>query len=141
MGWLAVAVYLIAGFAGCTSRQSDRVAVSGRVTYQGELVADGTILFSPVDSDHYQANAAIENGRYVMDAAYGPSLGEYAVRIEGFRSTDNVVAAGPLHASEDGADTVNVESYIPAQYNSQTSLRVTVTRDNCRSLHFDLSGR
>lgn len=120
---------------GCDTATSNRLAVSGTVTFEGEAVKDGTILFSPTGDDQFQSNGIIKDGTYQIAAEYGPSPGEYKVFIEGFRATGEQHDAGPLHANEDVDD--DTESYLPTQ--SEMDLRTTISAENAASLDFPIA--
>lgn len=75
---LAFAVLVVS--AGC-GRSIETASISGRVTFDGQPVANGTIAFLPVDGKGPTAGAVIANGAYaVAKLTPGPKL----VRIEAF---------------------------------------------------------
>lgn len=133
--WIAVCAVLQI-VCGCGETPTNRIEVSGKVTYEDKSIEDGTILFSPTANDQSQANAEITDGEYKVDAEFGPSLGEYKIVIEGFRAPAKKQDLGPLHANEDASG--NDEQFIPAEFNSQSKLQVTITPENASALNFDL---
>ena len=125
--------------AGCSSNTDGRLAVQGNVTFEGKPVESGTILFSPTTSGQYQANGQIMGGFFSIDAPYGPSAGDYQVSIEGFREAEGVnQSPGALYEQDGPTDTGSIDSYIPAKYNRDSELRVTITKENCDELDFAL---
>jgi hypothetical protein len=61
--------------------------VTGKVTYQGQPVEYGAIVFEPEDSIGKIAptcNARIENGAFRTELAESPTTGAYKVRVWGY---------------------------------------------------------
>lgn len=135
--WLCGLVIIACGLPGCGPGPTNRIMVHGKVTYQGQPVESGTILFSPTTEGQYQANGVIEDGEYLIDADYGPSLGTYKIRIDGFRATGQSTELGPLHAADNGS-VEELEPYIPVEFNSQTTLSVDISAQNAAALNFEL---
>jgi hypothetical protein len=75
---LAIMLLLL---AGC----SQRVTLSGTVTYDGEPVKDGHISFIPVAGQGSTVGAPIKDGSYELTA---PPPGKYRVEITGNREVD-----------------------------------------------------
>lgn len=79
--------------AGCGDGRPERVPVTGRVTYQGEPVTNGTIYFWPDDGPQARGNIA-PDGSYrlrTFEKSDGAVLGRHTVTIE----AKEVTAAGP----------------------------------------------
>ncbi len=112
---------LLAGtavLAGCG--QSDGPVmhqVSGRVTFDGEPVQDGRILFRKLEGDGKAFSAKIENG-------------SYSLQTEAGKMSVEIIASRPIPGEFDYAnDTPEPvgEMYIPARYNTETELTAEIT--------------
>ncbi len=81
--WLLLTTWLI---IGC-SNGINRFEVSGTVTWKGEPVPAGEVLFEPdpdAQHDGPQARAAIENGRFRTPPGEGVVGGPHIVIVLGF---------------------------------------------------------
>ena len=81
--WIGLAATL----AGCGGDGISRHQVSGTVTYQGQEVQDGAIVFEPDASIGRIAPtsfARVEKGRFQTDRAQSPTTGKYKVRVMGY---------------------------------------------------------
>src|SRR5262245_38511749 len=75
---------------GCGPRSGNRVAVSGTVTFDGQPVDGGAIVFLPQGdgaSDRARSGSGIEAGKYAIPAEKGPAPGKYRVEIRWPRPT------------------------------------------------------
>jgi hypothetical protein len=125
---------------GCGS--SNRGAVKGKVTVNGEPLQEGQLSFVPLDPGlGPSAGAGIINGEYKIDAAKGPLAGEYRVQINAFRKTgkktwdgmgDEQGPAGKKNFVEE------VEAFIPPKYNTASELRATIKAGEVNVYDFDL---
>ena len=127
----ALALSLLAAVViGCGSGGDglQRVMLSGAVTYQGEPVADGSVLFAPCDGTVGSSMAVkIVDGRYRADSNGGVPVGNYRVEILAYRK--NVggrqhVGPPPPGGSTDHADAP--QQYLPEKYNVKSQLKTTV---------------
>ena len=115
---------ILAGLVFCWGCGSGLVSVEGQVTWQGQPVEEGTIVFEPVDGQGPSAGGKIQNGQYRLSGESAVQPGEKIVRITAARKTGRKIEAGP--PSPPGSWVEEVESYIPAEYNSQSKLRCTI---------------
>ena len=68
--------------AGCGSDTGGRIAVSGSVTYDGEPLPAGRILFTPAeDKPGPSAGEPIDDGHFTILAEEGPATGRYEVTV------------------------------------------------------------
>jgi hypothetical protein len=131
---------LLAGvlLAGCGPGVEGRYPVRGKVSYNGELVASGSIVFVPADPDAkgvIRAGGTITDGEYDIPAKYGPYPGAHKVEIVWRRPTGRKITADDPPVLID--ERVNV---IPAKYNEQTELTVEIARDE-NVFDFALTGK
>jgi hypothetical protein len=120
---------------GCGSG-SDRVAISGKVTFDGQPVDKGQIVFAP-QAAGFTAVAPIIAGAYAIPADKGASPGAaYTVRITADRSTGRKIQA-PGYAAGDPPQEV-FEQYIPAKYNESSELQLDVGAESEFVKDFDL---
>jgi len=81
---------LTAAAVGCSRGGPDRYEISGQVTYQGQPVPGGRILFAPdgsVANSGPGAVAEIENGHYRTRRGLGAVDGPHVVTIYGTDGT------------------------------------------------------
>jgi hypothetical protein len=127
---------------GCGSETAGgRRAVTGTVSYGGQPVEEGQIVFEPQAAGAPLATGQIKGGEYEIDAKYGPATGPYRVRIEGFRKKK--LANMPPHPyAGDSPDASTVaEQYLPATYNTRSTLQVEI-KDEDEGVHnFDLQAK
>lgn len=128
---LIVIACLAISIAGCDSK-GDKFEIQGRVTFQGEPITEGKLLFLPVDQSRPQAVATISDGEYVTAEPGGVSVGRYKVQVFGYRKTGKVQDLGGLLGEQE-----EQEQYIPVEFNRETKLTVEISSEE-REYHFDL---
>jgi hypothetical protein len=110
--------------AGCGSRGGNRAAVSGAVTFDGQPVDGGAIVFLPQGdgpADRPKSGAGIEAGRYAIPAEKGPAPGKYRVEIRWPRPT------GKQIPSDDPPNLMDeTRQVIPDKFNSRSELTCDV---------------
>jgi len=101
--------------AGC-DRGSPLYSVSGEVTFAGEPVAAGAIVFADAACSADAHSARIEAGRYALRT----TPGDKTIRITATRETGKIIegAMGVTYP-----ETIDV---IPPRYNTKTELHQTV---------------
>lgn len=122
MSCLAVATALTA--VGCGDG-TDQRQVSGTVTLDGQPVEKGEIAFYPASGNGAPQGGPITDGKFQFQAL----AGEKRVEITATRE-----AATP---APDGLP--NYVSYIPAKYNSQSTLTETVQDSGANTFTFELT--
>ena len=116
---------------GCGSDGPPRYQVTGEVTFDGQPVTDGQIIFTPKDSDLGPDAGIIKDGKF----SFLSKEGDKKVSIEASRKVP-----GKMQSDFKGGEVPVFEAYIPAKYNKQTTLEATVTdvaADN--KFEFDLT--
>jgi hypothetical protein len=137
--WLALG---LSGLAGCSGSSDGpaRVAVDGQVTYRGEPVSKGSILFIPIeDTRGPRVGTAIEQGRYRIPRHRGPVVGLLRVEIRAERKlayditepTESVKHIGEPLPSND----------IPPEFNEASTLVIATRANGANTFHFHLPGR
>lgn len=116
--------------AGCGGDGLTRGTVSGKVTLDGQPVANGTIVFTPTGGTKGpMAMAEIANGQYAI-TNNPPVAGKHSVKIQGFRDT----------AKKDDRGQVIGEQFIPDKYNDKTTLTVDIAKGT-NSRDFELKAK
>lgn len=118
-------IVLLALWAGCGRGVLERVPVRGTVTYDGRPVASGRLRFIPAPGSNCPSSgASIVDGNYAADGNGGVAVGQYRVEIIAYRSDPRHPAAAQPSPRDFGA--AGLQQYIPAKYNTQTQLKLTV---------------
>lgn len=120
---------------GCGSSSGiKRVVVSGKVSYQRQPVADGTVMFVPIQGTRGPtASATIEGGVYKVTAGGGVPVGIQRVEIQAYQPVANAPRRAPSLQ-----DIPAKQQYLPEQYNRQSTLEATITEQAVQTLNFDL---
>lgn len=127
-GWLVVG-----GLAGCN--QGPRtMRIWGQVTFDGQPIEEGDIVFFPSsDTNAPSTGGPIVKGAYDVAADQGPIAGgSYRVEIKGLgkprKYTPNASGEGPFIEVRD--------NFVPAKYNRETTLTVTVSDKPAENRHY-----
>jgi hypothetical protein len=126
---LASAWFLTATLAltGCGRSGPATYRTSGTVAYNGKPVHEGSIIFMPSDN-HLSADAGkISDGRF----AFSAKAGKKRVEIRGVREVGEVIPSMGVKARQ---------SYIPIEYNAETTLTAEVVPNGNNQFTFDLKG-
>jgi hypothetical protein len=130
MRFMSLALLLIAGCGG------PGMTLSGQVTFKGQPIENGRIIFTPLAPDIPAVGATIQSGRYSIPASQGaPPGAAYAVEITAVAKTGRRVANVAMPGSPPVEQVINP---IPEVYNRKTTLRVTVSAraaDNVFDFH------
>lgn len=127
---IAIGCFGIA-LAGC-NQKTEQFEVRGQVSYEGEPVAEGKILFMPNDESRPQAIARIIDGEYATASPGGVFVGEYKVQVFGYRGTGKVQDLGALFGKQE-----QQVQYLPAKFNRETELTVDISSET-REYNFEL---
>ena len=119
------AVLIVAGIlmiVGCGQKSDlEKVILQGIVTYDDKPVANGEILFYPIEGTRGSvAGGPIRDGKYIAKGRGGVPVGKHRVEIRAFRPPQRTL--GGEEAVEGGA----AEQYLPLQYNAYSELRCEV---------------
>jgi len=117
-GAVAIAVAVTA-LAGCGSSGT---AASGDVTFDGQPVDDGGIVFVPDGgADATQVGASIHDGKYAIDDGRGLRPGKYKVQITWMKKT------GKKFQGADGIEDEKLQ-VLPPRFNTETTQTAEVKR-------------
>ena len=119
-----VLLVLVVALLGCGS--SD-VEVRGKVSYQGQPVKSGAILFEDPTGAMPPGYSPIEAGAYQLRVQPGERL----VRITATEATGKMLEGGM-------GQTPEMRDLIPAQFNTESTLRRTVETGRTQTLEFEL---
>ena len=96
----------------------ERVAVSGKVTFEGQPVEDGFITFTPIGSG-VQSGARILNGEYEATGPRGSiPVGKYQVRISWLKEDPSLQV--------DGMPVPPQVNLLPPKYDTESELELEV---------------
>lgn len=121
--------------AGCGASQGGNI-VSGQVTFDGQPLANGQIVFEP-QGPGKMSIAQINNGSYRLPASFGLQAGKYVVRITSLRPTGQKVK--PASYSQDQTPADVYEQFLPAKYNQSSELTINVDPSSGLKHDFALS--
>ncbi len=132
---------------GCGGSDEPRgIALSGKVTFKGEPLSDGSIRFIPSDGNGPTAGATIEGGTFSVPAIGGPRPGKYRVEIAAFKESTKATSAGAqmfgksVQSFPEGAQSKRTvkENVIPKKYNDNSGLTYTVPDSDQTGVDFAL---
>ena len=112
---------------GCGPSGPKTYPVSGTVTFNGEAVRKGHIVFSPLDRSTAPDAGEIRNGEFSLQAKAGQK------RVE-------ILADREVGKMDPVMHTIPRESYIPEKYNTQSILEREVVPDGENKFVFELEG-
>lgn len=125
---LAVGLMFLAGCAGSGDGPA-RYTVRGTVTFDGEPVEDGQVIFLPEDGKGRPDAGKVTNGAF----EFRVTGGKKRVEITASRKTGETY-------DEDLGETMPVlEEFIPARYNTESELTVEVEPNSENTYEFDLT--
>ena len=107
---------LLAGVAGCGDSGPPTYPLKGTVTFAGEPLPKGSLTLIPQSSTARTTVAEIVDGKYSTELTEG----EWTVNIQAVRETGPVIPA---------LREAPREQYIPAKYNRESKLSVSVPSD------------
>ena len=122
--WLLAAMLMA---IGCRRSGPPTYPVSGKVTYNGAPVADGSIILMPLDKGLSPDAGKISSGRF----AFAAKAGTKKVEIRASREVGQVIREMGVKARQ---------SYIPNKYNVETTLTAEVVSRGKNEFTFDLKG-
>lgn len=116
---MALMLAVVGMTIGCAD--DNRATVKGTVTFDGEPIEEGSIIFEPVDGAGPAAGGRIDDGEYLLTGESGVMPGKKLVRIVASRKTGKQVEETP-----GGPMVDEVLPFIPPKYNQLSTLEVEV---------------
>ena len=133
------AIFALVLAASCDSpSKRNRIEINGAVSYAGQPIEKGEIVFEPVSTGIPMATGQIREGKFEIDAKDGPSVGSYIVRVEGYRKKHDPTAKKHPYAAGNQEVGVTTEQFLPAKHNVESTLTVEITREGENVHNFDL---
>jgi len=120
---------------GCKPR-SDRLPISGKVTFNGAALDSGSIRFSSTGGEKiFASGAMIQNGEYHIPQEKGLPPGTYHLEI----NSPDAKAPLVLSPAAPGEPTIRTApERIPPEYNVNSKKTVEVTVDSKNNFDFDV---
>lgn len=142
LGLSAAVAISISTLSGCGGKSGpQRSSVKGKVTFDGQPVADGSIVFLPAQGvTGPSAGGEIRDGVYDIAEAGGPVPGAHRVEITATRTegTENVAGVdGATGGASGGGSIPKVTMYIPPQYNLDSTLQADI-KSGANTFDFEL---
>jgi hypothetical protein len=120
--WAALLLPLLA--SGCGKGRASMVQVSGTVTWEGQPLEEGDIIFEPLDGRTAAGAGKIVKGAYSFES----NAGQKRVQIQATRQT---VFNKQMNQYER-------EAFIPPRYNAHSELAADVRPDGENRFDFEL---
>ncbi len=124
---------LIVSCVGCAA-EVQRLPIEGEITFKGEAVNEGSIMFHPLNPEvGFVEGALIKEGRYKILAQNGLLQGKYQVMVSAAdfkgKKPDPNVAPGAIFQSKE---------LFPEIYNTKSTLAVEVKKEGPNKFDFHL---
>lgn len=118
----------------------DRQAASGKVTLNGQPLANGSIAFHPLSAsgESTVSGTVIKDGAFSLTEENGLPTGKYKVVITASAASDNLPADPEAAMDAAGKADEDKTAKIPAKYNSNTELTCDIVDGPNDALSFDL---
>jgi hypothetical protein len=127
--WFVPCLFVVSAF-GCGPTGPTRVIVTGTVTYNGEPVGEGNILFLDPTGQTAVDGGPIVNGRYSVEVLPGMKR----VEIRAARAIP-----GTSDAIRGGRPAL--EEFVPPGYHRDSKLTVEVTPEGPNVFDFPMTGK
>jgi hypothetical protein len=136
--WLALAILGCAAL-GCSDSSLGRFAVSGKAKLKDQPLANGIVMFEPLDGQDTAGNAMLTNGEYAIPREAGLKAGRYRVRVTAGdgKTADNPVDPDAPPGPGGGTNIISKE-LVPASWNTQSKQEVTVKPEGPNTFDFDI---
>ncbi len=115
-------LFCISGVTGCSS--DGRVGVEGTVTYDGQLLDVANITFIPTSGAGVKSGGLIDNGKYKVEPAIGPTPGPHQVEIRWAKPT------GKKYRNEFGEELHVRQEGLPNKYHTNSTLSAEIQSGN-----------
>ncbi len=137
LGSSLVAAGTVAGCGGGATDDLPRLAVSGKVTLDGQPLKEAMIQFVPSEPGATTSGGGgVADGVYSISKSEGLVPGKYQVSITSTPPPAALPAGGTP-----GDPVAPPKERIPASYNSKTTLSATVSKEGPNTFDFDLKSK
>jgi len=120
---IVTAVLVLTTCLGCGNKTK---TLTGKITFDGNPLDQGQITFEPKGPGKMSV-AQIVEGTYTLPDKFGLTPGDYVVRITSERPTGAKVR--PASYSQDQTPMDVYQQFLPAKYNTKSTLSVSVSPD------------
>ncbi|MGY8768910.1 MAG: hypothetical protein ACKVH8_10855 [Pirellulales bacterium] len=127
----SILLLTLACFLGCGGEPS-LPSITGKVTFDGQPIEVGSIMFEPVDGKGTTEGGTIENGTYTVSVTSGSKK----VRI----TSPKVVGQRKMYDTPDSEMIDITKELLPVHYNKKSNLTVTITEEDLEK-NFDLTSK
>lgn len=128
--WFFILGCLAISAAGC-GNSSGRFPISGDVTFKGQPLASGAILFEGADGS--RGGTTITDGKYALPSDQGLLPGAYTVRVSAVQSPEMSGPPGPEAAALERSN----RDLVPPEFNAKSTLNLDVGPD--KPTEFDIA--
>lgn len=134
--FLLILTCTLGTFVGCGGSGDGpaQFPVSGKVTFDGQPLVEGNIIFRDVAGKVTSAAGKIENGEYSLKSSAG--LKQVVIT-----ATHEVPGKTAVGGAPDEVPTPAIEQYLPEQYNEKTSLEANVIDSGANEFSFELKSK
>lgn len=125
----ALIVAAILGLSGCTKGPAIGT-VEGEVTFDGQPLKDGRVLFTPIDGQGQTGGSTIADGKFTAQMP----VAKMKVAI----NANRVIGRKPVYEGDPKSPMMDVvEELIPQRYNVNTELELDV-KEGKQSVKYEL---
>lgn len=125
LGAIACGFVALTALAGCGGSGAALHGVSGKISLDGEAIAQGSITFVPAaDTQGPSGGSNIENGTYQVPREKGLVAGNYRVEIRAQRPTGRQIPA--QSPAPPGTMIPETKEAVPANFNTASELQVEI---------------
>ena len=121
---------VVAIAAGCARDGLEKSTISGRITFEGQPIEDGSIRFVPIKGTKGPATVGtIRGGSYTVTARGGISVGTLRVQVEAYRPLPGAKPYTKEQAEGNRgvvAGDYPKTQFLPPKYNTNSTLEVTI---------------
>jgi hypothetical protein len=134
---LSLVLCAVIALTGCGPK-SDRVAVNGSVTLNGEPLDGGSIQFTSLGERKLNGGAVVSGGQYNIPQPKGLLPGKYHVEI----NAPDATAKPIFYRSSPGGPGITTQpDRVPAEYNVNSKQTVEVAASGENRFDFDIKGQ
>jgi hypothetical protein len=120
--------------AGCSGSEVVRASVEGTVSFDGQPVESGMILFIPQPGVvGPPVQVMIEKGKYASPKSTGPTVGLNAVQLIAVRKTGRILKI-------EGQDSAEEVQYLPKKYN-EASKEMAEIKPGVNQFNYELKSK